>query len=55
MNTRIYIEKKEGFQTESLSLKNYFKESLNIRGLENIRVIQVYDVFNIESSILKTS
>nr|WP_216634024.1 hypothetical protein [endosymbiont 'TC1' of Trimyema compressum] len=45
--------KKESFQTESLSLKKYFIETLNISGLENIRLIQVYDVFNIEASILE--
>lgn len=53
MNTRIFVEKKEGFETESLSLKNSFKEILSIKGLDNVRLIQVYDIFNIDPHILK--
>ena len=41
---RLYVEKKQGYDVEAQSLFSYVKESLKIEGLENIRVINRYDI-----------
>lgn len=48
-NYRVYVEKKQGFQTESNSLLNNISDSLHMN-LNELRVINVYDVFNVTSS-----
>ncbi len=41
---RLYAEKKEGFNTEAVRLLADISESLNITGIENLRILHRYDV-----------
>lgn len=41
---RVYVEKKQIFNTEAESLKNNFSENLNLKNIENVRVLNRYDV-----------
>ncbi|MCF0114311.1 MAG: phosphoribosylformylglycinamidine synthase, partial [Erysipelotrichaceae bacterium] len=52
VNERIWIEKKPGFTTEAEELKNELKENLHI-SVSNLRYFALYDVFNIEASLLE--
>ncbi|WP_410208947.1 phosphoribosylformylglycinamidine synthase [Fusobacterium sp.] len=47
MNYRIFVEKKPGFDLEAIRLKNELRESLSLSKLDNVRVINCYDIFNI--------
>ena len=49
---RLFVEKKEGFNLESLAMKNDIEDSLNIK-LQNIRVINRYDVEGISEDSYK--
>lgn len=53
MNYRIFIEKKEGFDLEAKRLESQLKENFKIKC--NIRLLNVYDIFNIDESKLKNS
>ena len=48
MNKRIYVSKKEGFRVEGKSLLNELKENLHEDKLKDLRLFNVYDVFNCE-------
>jgi len=48
MNHRVYVEKKEEFAVEAKKLKVELKENLNLAHLEKVRIINIYDLFNIE-------
>ena len=48
---RVYVEKKDGFQHEANSLLAEVRDLLEIKGVENIRVINRYDVEDIEKSL----
>ena len=50
---RVYVEKKEEFANEAKSLKNDIKEFLQIPNLENLRVINRYDVENIDEELFE--
>lgn len=52
MNKRIYVEKKEGFQVEANSLLNDFNSNLGLK-MKSLRLINVYDVFDIEEELLE--
>ena len=52
MNARIFVEKKEGYQTEALSLLDNFKTNLKA-DIKSLRLINVYDVFNIKEEVLE--
>ena len=52
MNARIFVEKKIGYQTEALSLLDNFKANLKA-DITSLRLINVYDVFNIKESVLE--
>ena len=54
MNYRIFVEKKKEFQTESLGLLNELNNDLHL-GFNSIRVLQIYDVFNIEKTLFEVS
>ena len=41
---RIFIEKKEGYNIEAKNLLKDFKENLSIKNLENVRVLNRYDI-----------
>jgi len=49
VNRRIYVSKKEEFRVEGKSLLNELKENLHEDGLRNLRLYNVYDVFNCEN------
>ena len=53
MNYRIFIEKKEGFNLEAKRLENQLKENFKIKC--SVRLLNVYDIFNIEESKLNNS
>jgi len=44
---RVFVEKRIGFNTEALNLLSNFKENLKLDSLENIRIINRYDVSHI--------
>lgn len=46
MNKRLYISKKEGFRIEEKSLLEELKENLHENKLEEIKIYNVYDIFN---------
>ena len=48
---RLYVEKKEGFLHEANSLLNDIKVFLGINKLQNLRVINRYDVENIDEEL----
>ena len=43
---RVYVEKKESYATEAMSLAHELNENLHL-ALKNVRIVNVYDVFNI--------
>lgn len=44
---RIYVEKKHGYNTEAINLKNNFAENLQLNNLKNVRILNRYDVSHI--------
>ena len=48
---RIYVEKKDGLQNEAVSLYKELTELLGISSLKNVRLINRYDVENIEKDL----
>jgi len=50
--TRLFVEKKKGFQVEAESLKNELNNNLHLH-INELRLINVYDVFNIEEQLLE--
>lgn len=44
---RVYVNKKQGFNTEELNLLANFKENLKLEGLTNLKILNRYDVSNI--------
>lgn len=52
MNYRIYVEKKTGFDLEAKRLENELKESFQGLKLSKVRLLNCYDVFNIEAAEL---
>ena len=53
MNFRLYVEKKEKFRVEAQNLLNDLKENTEIKNLENIRILNIYDIFNINKEELE--
>ena len=57
MNKRIFVEKKSNFNIKAQALVKELKHNLQLTSLTDLRIIQVYDVFNLaagrcESSLL---
>ena len=50
---RVYVEKKEEFANEAKALKNDIVDFLQITNLENLRVINRYDVENIDKDLFE--
>ena len=50
---RVYVEKKSGFASEAAALKSDIKTFLNIAGLSRVRVINRYDVENIDGALFE--
>ena len=46
---RILVEKRPGFDIEAKALEKDLIESLHIEGIENIRVLNRYDIEGIEN------
>ena len=54
MKKRIFVEKKEGFRVEALSLLNELNSNLNLE-MKSLRFINIYDVFNITEELLESA
>ncbi len=52
MDVRIFVEKKTEYQIEALSLKDDLNSNLNLN-IENLRLINLYDVHNITFELLE--
>jgi len=46
---RVFVEKKQGFNTEAVNLMNNFKENLKLNKLNNVRILNRYDVSHISN------
>ena len=55
MVSRIYVEKKPGFDVEAQQLKGELTEILGIKGIEALRIINRYDVEGIDEELLIAS
>ena len=44
---RVYVEKRQGFNAEALNLKADFAENLQLDNLKNVRILNRYDVSNL--------
>ena len=51
MNKRIFVEKKADFQVKSESLVRELQHNLGLSTLESIRIVQVYDVFDLAEDL----
>ncbi len=52
---RVYVERKNGFENDALALFSELKNLLGIKGLEKVRLINRYDVENIEKNLFDYS
>ena len=52
MDKRIFVEKKANFGVKSESLLKELTHNLQLTSLKSLRIVQVYDVFNLEESLL---
>ena len=50
-NVRIFVEKKQGFNVEAVSLKETLNHNFNAN-IKDLRHLKVYDIFNIEDDLL---
>ncbi len=48
---RLFVEKKDGLQNEAKSLKSEINNLLQIKGLTNLRILNRYDVENIDKDL----
>ncbi|MDR2355345.1 MAG: phosphoribosylformylglycinamidine synthase [Clostridiales Family XIII bacterium] len=55
MVRRIYVEKKEGFDTEARALCATLSENLHIAGVARLRVLNRYDIENIDDATYETA
>ena len=53
MNYRIFVEKKEDFRVEAQNLFSDLKENIGIDGLTSVRVLNIYDIFNLGENDLE--
>ena len=54
MVSRIYVEKKPGFDVEAQQLKGELTEILGIKGIEALRIINRYDVEGIDDELFRS-
>ncbi|HHU3794996.1 TPA: phosphoribosylformylglycinamidine synthase [Streptococcus agalactiae] len=52
MNKRIFVEKKADFGIKSASLVKDLTHNLQLASLKDLRIVQVYDVFNLAEDLL---
>ena len=50
---RIYVEKKEGLTNDAAALRGELKTLLGIERIENVRVVNRYDVENIDETLFE--
>ena len=50
---RVFVEKKEGLRAEAAALKNDAKTQLGITRLEDVRIVNRYDVENIDEALFE--
>ena len=53
MVNRVYVEKKPGLQNEANALYSEFKNLLGIKGLKSLRILNRYDLENIDAKVLE--
>ena len=53
MDKRIFVEKKAAFQVKSESLVKELCHNLGLTSLKDIRIVQVYDVFNLAEDLFE--
>ena len=53
MNYRIFVEKKEDFRVEAQNLFSDLKENIGLDGLLDVRVLNIYDIFNLSENDLQ--
>ncbi|MFS1664523.1 phosphoribosylformylglycinamidine synthase [Streptococcus sp. zg-JUN1979] len=53
MDTRIFVEKKKDFNIKAQVLLDELKHNLQLKTLSDVRLVQVYDVFDLEDSLLE--
>lgn len=53
MIRRFFVEKKPGFNTESVDLAQTFRRILNLKKLENIRILYRYDIEDLSDDIME--
>jgi phosphoribosylformylglycinamidine synthase len=51
MDRRIFVEKKANFSIKSESLVKELTHNLQLTSLKILRIVQVYDIFNLEESL----
>lgn len=51
MDKRIFVEKKADFQVKSESLVRELQHNLGLSSLKSIRIVQVYDVFDLDEDL----
>ena len=52
MNSRVFVEKKKGYEVEANGLFNDLRNNLKL-DVESVRSINIYDVFNINEDVLE--
>ena len=53
MVNRVYVEKKPGLQNEASALYSEFKNLLGIKGLKSLRILNRYDLENVDAKVLE--
>ncbi|MCQ2291903.1 MAG: phosphoribosylformylglycinamidine synthase [Bacteroidales bacterium] len=51
-NARIFVEKKQGFNVEAISLKETLNHNFNLN-IKELRLLNVYDIFNVDEVLLE--
>ncbi|MGZ7196439.1 hypothetical protein ACXWOC_09660, partial [Streptococcus pyogenes] len=52
MNKRIFVEKKDSFSIKSQALLKELTHHLQLSSLTDLRIVQVYDVFNLAADLV---
>ena len=53
MVRRIFVQKREGFDVEAKEILNDLRENLNIKSLNNLKILNRYDVEGISDEVFK--
>ena len=53
MVKRIFVQKREGFDVEAKGILNDLRENLNIKNLNNLKILNRYDVEGISDEVFK--